>query len=55
MYYAPICINFTNGTSPSVFPPVGRKIIEVAAGDSSHSLALDSNGNIWSWGNNTVG
>jgi len=38
---------------PSVFPP-GTTITAIAAG-GDHSMALDSQGNLWGWGNNLHG
>ena len=50
-------INSTDGivrfATPSVFP-AGTRITAIAAG-GDHSLALDSQGNVWAWGNNDRG
>lgn len=49
-----------NGTTDSstpgevIFPGLLGQIVEVAAG-SNHSLARDSNGQLWVWGGNQVG
>ena len=38
-------------TATSVAAPAGVKFVQVSAG-GSHSMALDRDGNIWTWGNN---
>ena len=38
-------------TATSVAAPAGVKFVQAAAG-GSHSMALDRDGNIWTWGNN---
>lgn len=47
------------GTANSPVPvqvsfPAGVQLVSIAAG-LAHSMALDSNGNLWSWGNNGEG
>jgi alpha-tubulin suppressor-like RCC1 family protein len=37
-----------------ITPPPGVTFVQVAAG-GLHSLALDSGGNVWAWGDNTYG
>ena len=45
----------TNRARPvQITPPPGVSFVEVAAG-GVHSLALDTHGNVWAWGDNTYG
>ena len=43
-----------NATPLQVSFPAGTQLVGVAAG-FSHSMALDSNGNLWAWGANSLG
>ena len=51
--YGQLGIDSYEGTDEpvKVIFPTGTKIVQIAAGEN-HSVALDSNGNVWTWGRN---
>ena len=47
-------VNFGDGNATTAGAPEGRTVVKVAAG-GSHSVVLDSEGDVWTAGNNTSG